>query len=99
MSSPPVQTSTTGVFGGWGRASGKSDDSPQSVAGENEGEYYGEMINGRRHGRGVLFRTLDDSVYLGEWHHGKEHGHGAELIGRDEGAEPARRGEPALRGR
>ena len=86
MSSPPVQTSTTGVFGGWGRASGKSDDSPQSVAGENEGEYYGEMINGRRHGRGVLFRTLDDSVYLGEWHHGKEHGHGAELIGRDEGA-------------
>jgi len=42
------------------------------------GIYYGEMINGRRHGKGILLRSNKGS-YEGEWENDLKHGEGLEF--------------------
>ena len=62
-----------------GEGSSLVSEGASSSAGGGGGDYFGEWLNGQRHGRGVLYRHLDHSIYLGEWRQGAEHGYGAEL--------------------
>ena len=76
-----------GIGGGGG--GGGSSGGGGSAGGGSSIMYYGEQQHSMPHGRGVLFRAGDKSVYLGEWVRGKEHGIGAELVGTDRPVEGA----------
>ena len=64
-------------------AAAATSPSPYGAGGGDPGEA-GAYAHGLRHGRGVAFRSLDDSVYLGDWWLGREHGQGVELVGEEE---------------
>ena len=42
---------------------------------DEEGEYIGELVNGKKHGKGTM-KGIDGNVYEGEWKEGLMHGKG-----------------------